>query len=100
MAGITSDGKRKGLIPACAKRMETARLSGEGEMPSRQRWRGYQNLNANGVFMVFRLATDEHLHVLPETMLWMLKAKLQAMKREQENSGRNMEKCVSRWIGK
>lgn len=72
----------------------------EGKMPSWQRWRDYQTLNANGVFMAFRLATDEHLHVLPETMLWMLKAKLQAMKREQENSGRNVEKCVSRWIGK
>lgn len=41
-------------------------------------------MNANGDF---RLGTDEHLYVLPEMMLLMLKEKLQAMKSEQEEFG-------------
>ena len=41
-------------------------------------------MNADGVFMTFRLASDEHLNVLPETMLLMLKEKLRAIKSEQE----------------
>lgn len=41
----------------------------QGETPSQPRWRDYQNMNANGVFMAFTLAFDEHLNVLPETML-------------------------------
>lgn len=38
-------------------------------------------MNANGVFMAFRLVAGEHLNVLPETMLLMLKEKLRAMKK-------------------
>lgn len=41
-------------------------------------------MNANGALMAFRLAAGEYLNVLPETMLLMLKEKLQAMKREHE----------------
>lgn len=75
-------------------------FSERGETPSQQGWRDYQNMNANGVFMAFRLASDEHLNVLPETMLLMLREKLQASKKNSGLSGINLKKYESRCIGK
>lgn len=54
-------------------------------------------MNANGVFMAFRLASDEHLNVLPETTLLMLKEKLQAMKSEQEELRAFRDKLKEIW---
>lgn len=64
--------------------METTSIFREGETPLQQGWRDYQNMNANGALMAFRLAAGEYLNVLPETMLLMLKEKLQAMKSKHE----------------
>lgn len=55
-------------------------------------------MNASGVlFMAFMLAFDEHLNVLLETMLLMLKEKLQAMKSEQEKLGAFRDKLKEIW---
>lgn len=52
-------------------------------------------MNANGVlFIACRLAFDEHLNVLPETML---KEKLQATKSDQEKPGAFRDKFKEIW---